>query len=121
MACGGYGGRSTLTNPSNRSGSLPVFMSSSYNGSRLLSQGKDMGSTPLLGTNRLVNSGLKIVPTVNTDLALKLPPARNPPRKQLKTLELTSGRVSSDMWHSGKRYIKKRSKVHYVATSKRPK
>ena len=36
--------------------------------------------------------------TLNTDLALKLPPARKPPRKQLRTLELTSGRLSSDMW-----------------------
>ena len=39
--------------------------------------------------------------TVNTDFAVKLPPARNLPRKQLSTLEITSGQVSSDMWHEG--------------------
>lgn len=39
-----------------------------------------------------------------------------PAVKAMHTPELTGGRVSNDMWLSGKRYIRKRSKVHFISS-----
>ena len=39
-----------------------------------------------------------------------------PVAKAINTPDLTGGRVSNDMWLSGKRYIRKRSKVHFISS-----